>query len=155
MDTCRRNLLLSAGAGLLLTAGSGHAATAASVRSSLQEALDAFFAAWASGDWQLFLDRCDEGMIFQFPIGEQRGRHAAPGGKTALRAWTEKHREEGNRITQSKIDLKLFAEDWLIICDRGSGTIGGSPYSGLHAIFMRANVAGKIIEFREYFGELA
>lgn len=155
MDATRRNLLLSAGAGLLLASGSGQTAGTSTVQTALQAALDAFFAGWSSGDWQPFLDRCDDAMVFQFPVGEQRGRHAAPNGKRALQAWVAEHQRNGNRITRSAIDLKLFAGDWLVICDRGSGTIGGAPYSGLHAIFMHADDAGKIVEFREYFGELA
>lgn len=156
MNLTRRNALLSAGAGMLLAPDHARAATpATAVQAALQAALDAFFAGWSSGNWQLFLDHCDDAMIFQFPVGEQRGRHGPPDGKHALAAWTAAHRKGGNRITRSTVDLKLFADDWLIVCDRGSGTIRGAPYSGLHAIFLRANDAGKIVEFREYFGEIA
>jgi hypothetical protein len=47
----------------------------------------------------------------------------------------------------------LYQGDWIVVCDRGSGRIGGNPYTGLHAIFMKAE-QGKIVEFCEYFGEL-
>lgn len=153
MNQLRRNLLMSAGSGALLAPVLAGAKPSSS-QGALQAALDAFFAGWSSGNWQPFLDRCDEAMTFQFPAGEHRGRHHAPDGKRALTAWATAHRENGNRITQSTIDLKLFADDWLIICDRGTGNIAGAPYTGLHAIFMRANGEGKIVEFREYFGEV-
>jgi hypothetical protein len=161
MKLSRRNALTAAACGLVLPAVAANAAMGAAAdpdpatRRSLETAVDAFFAGWASGDWQAFLDRCDEQMIFQFPVGEQRGRHAPPHGKQALTAWAAAHRAQGNRITQSTVDLKLFAADWAIVCDRGSGSIGGAPYTGLHAIFMRAGSSGKLIEFREYFGEIA
>lgn len=156
MKLTRRDMLLSAGAGMLLAPGTAASATTTSAaRAALQAAADAFFAGWSSGDWRPFLDRCDDDMVFQFPAGPQRGRHEPPHGKPALAAWTEAHREQGNRITRSTVDLELFADDWLVLCDRGSGTIAGAPYTGLHAIFLRANGAGKIVEFREYFGEIA
>ena len=161
MKLSRRNVLTAAACGLALPAVVANAAasTAAdpdpAMRRALETAVAAFFAGWASGDWQAFLDRCDEQMIFQFPVGEQSGRHAPPHGKQALAAWAAAHNAQGNRITESVVDLKLFAADWVVLCDRGSGTIGGAPYTGLHALFMRAGPSGKLAEFREYFGEIA
>lgn len=161
MKLSRRNALTAAACGLVLPAVAANAVagTAAdpdpATRRALETAVDAFFAGWASGDWQAFLDRCDEQMIFQFPVGEQRGRHAPPHGKRTLAAWAAAHNAQGNRITESTVDLKLFAADWAIVCDRGSGSIGGAPYTGLHALFMRAGPSGKLVEFREYFGEIA
>jgi|GEM_PF-3402014 len=156
MSLSRRDVILSAGAGALLAPSFAHGASNTSnLQGALQAALDAFFSGWSSGNWKPFLALCDDTMVFQFPVGDQRGRHAAPAGKRALTAWATSHQEKNNRITHSTIDLKLFAEDWVIICDRGSGTIEGAPYTGLHAIFMRANSSGNIVEFREYFGELA
>lgn len=160
MKLSRRNALTAAACGLILPTVVANAAqeTAAdpdaAARRALEAAVNAFFAGWASGAWEAFLDRCDEEMIFQFPIGEQRGRHAPPHGKQALTAWAAAHRAQGNRITESIVDLKLFAADWAIVCDRGNGSIGGVPYTGLHALFMRVGPAGKLIEFREYFGEI-
>lgn len=147
---------VAAGTGLLVAAPAAWGATSdTSVHRALERAVDAFFAGWASGDWTAFLDCCDENMTFQFPAGEQRGRHEPPNGKRALTAWTAAHQAQGNRITESVVDLELFASDWVIVCDRGSGTIGGSPYTGLHALLMRAGPTGKLIEFREYFGDIA
>lgn len=161
MKISRRKALKAAACGLVLPAAAGNATTGAAAnpdpatRRALEAAVDAFFAGWASGDWNAFLDCCDETLVFQFPVGEQRGRHASPDGKRALAAWAAAHREQGNRITESIVDLKLFAADWVVLCDRGSGSIGGAPYTGLHALFMRAGPTGRLIEFREYFGELA
>lgn len=161
MKISRRNVLTAAACGLVLPAAVANAVagTAAdpdtATRLALETAVDAFFAGWASGDWEAFLDLCDERMTFQFPVGEQRGRHAPPHGKQALAAWTAAHRIQGNRITESVVDLKLFCADWVVICDRGNGTIGGAPYTGLHALLLRAGPSGKLIEFREYFGEIA
>lgn len=154
MKLSRRDALLASVAGLLVATSGGAMGAGEGSRSVLQGALDAFFAGWRTGDWRDFLRRCDDSIVFQFPVGAQRGRHHAPMGRAALTAWTAAHAAEGNRITDSVVDLKLFADDWLVICDRGSGTIAGAPYTGLHAIFMRAGKGGKIVEFREYFGEL-
>ena len=151
-----RRAVAAVGGGLLASAtGAWGATSGTAVRRALEAAVDGFFAGWASGDWTAFLDCCDETMTFQFPVGEQRGRHGPPNGKRALAAWTAAHQAQGNRITDSIVDLKLFADDWVIICDRGIGTIGGRPYTGLHALFMRAGPTGKLVEFREYFGEIA
>lgn len=159
MKLNRRDALAAAAYGLMLPAAVAVASTEGSpnpaTRRALEAAVDAFFAGWASGDWSAFLDGCDEAMTFQFPVGEQGGRHAAPQGKRALAAWAAAHQRQGNRITESAVDLKLFAGDWVVICDRGSGTIGGTAYTGLHALFMRAGPNGKLMEFREYFGEIA
>ncbi|MER8775393.1 nuclear transport factor 2 family protein [Mesorhizobium sp. M0977] len=151
-----RRAVAAAGGGLFVSAAAAWGATSdPGARHVLEAAVDAFFAGWASGDWTAFLDCCDETMTFQFPVGEQRGRHGPPEGKPALAAWTAAHQAQGNRITKSTVDLKLFAADWVIVCDRRSGTISGAPYTGLHAIFMRAGPTGKLVEFREYFGEIA
>ena len=151
-----RRAVTAAGGGLLVSSAAAWGATSdTELRRELEATVEAFFAGWASGDWSTFLDRCDETMTFQFPVGEQRGRHGPPHGKRALAAWTAAHKAQGNRITESIVDLKLFASDWIIICDRGSGMIGGGPYTGLHALFMRAGPTGRLIEFREYFGDIA
>lgn len=156
MKLSRRGALTAAACSLILPAAAGARDNPSpSARRALEAAVDAFFDGWASGDWNAFLDCCDEAMTFQFPAGEQRGRHTPPHGKQALAAWATAHREQGNRITESIVDLKLFADDWVVICDRGNGSISGAPYTGLHALFMRAGPAGKLVEFREYFGEIA
>ncbi|MER9801334.1 nuclear transport factor 2 family protein [Mesorhizobium sp. M0142] len=123
-----RRAVTAAGGGLFVSAAAAWGATSdPGARHVLEAAVDAFFAGWASGDWTAFLDCCDETMTFQFPVGEQRGRHGPPDGKPALAAWTAAHQAQGNRITKSTVDLKLFAADWVIVCDRGSGTISARP----------------------------
>jgi ketosteroid isomerase-like protein len=153
----RRKLLLGVGAtalasGLSVTqtrASSGDAGS----RDVLDRAVAAFFDGWRSGDWKAFLGLLADDFIFQFPTGSQRGRHTGAEGKRRMTEWANDHSSAGNRITESTIDLRLYAADWIVFCDRGSGKFGGQPYTGLHAIFMRAE-NGKIAEFREYFGEL-
>jgi len=155
MMKSRRHLLAATAGSLLVpVAGNVRGSQVDGQRRALDAAVEAFFTGWATGNWQAFLDRCDDAMTFQFPVGEQRGRHVSPHGKQALVAWAMAHRAQGNRITESHVDLKLFADDWVVVCDRGSGAIGGEPYTGLHALFMRAGPSGKLVEFREYFGEL-
>jgi ketosteroid isomerase-like protein len=156
----RRKLLLGAGvtAATALTSGLGLALTPASTpnpgsRQVLDQAVDAFFDGWRSGNWKTFLALLADDFIFQFPAGPQRGLHTGADGKKRVTEWAANHSSAGNRITESTIDLRLYSENWLLVCDRGSGKFGGQPYTGLHAIFMRAE-GGKIAEFREYFGEL-
>lgn len=156
----RRKLLLGAGATATttLTSSFGLAQTSASTtdtdsRQVLDLAVDAFFDGWRTGDWKAFLTLLADDFIFQFPAGPQRGRHTGAKGKSRITEWAANHSSAGNRITESTIDLRLYGENWIVICDRGSGKFGGQAYTGLHAIFMRAE-GGKIAEFREYFGEL-
>lgn len=148
----RGALALSAGAALL--AEPAAAQPQAERRAALDAAIDAFFAGWRTGDWSGFLSRCAEEMTFQFPVGAQRGRHLGQAGKAAITAWCAAHAESGNRIAETVADLRLYDGDWAVICDRGTGRIQGQPYTGLHAIFMRADARGLITEFREYFGEI-
>jgi ketosteroid isomerase-like protein len=156
----RRKLLLRAGVTSVaaLTSGFGLAQTPSSTtdtgsRRILDQAVDAFFDGWCTGNWKAFLAMLADDFIFQFPAGPQRGCHTGAAGKNRITEWAENHSTAGNRITESTIDLRLYCENWIVICDRGSGKFGGEPYTGLHAIFMRAE-SGKIAEFREYFGEL-
>lgn len=121
---------------------------------NLKEAIRTFFEGWRSGVWTGFLSRCAASMVFQFPVGPFRGRWTGKQGKETLEKWCMDHVRAGDRITSSEVSLELFAGDWAVICDRGSGRIGGQPYSGLHAIFMRVDGGGQIVEFREYFGEV-
>ena len=153
-DLTRRNALLLASTTAVL-AGAPKAALAMSgFRPALAAAIDDFFGGWRSGDWSRFLARCADDFIFQFPVGAQRGRRTGRDGKASITAWCDAHARAGNRITESDVNLRLFDADWAVICDRGSGVIEGQPYTGLHAIFMRANRSGQIVEMREYFGEL-
>ena len=156
----RRRLLLGASVTgvTALTSGFGLAQTPPSKtdtgsRHILDQAVDAFFDGWHTGNWKAFLALLADDFIFQFPAGPQRGRHTGAAGKNRITEWAENHSTAGNRITESTIDLRLYSGNWIVICDRGSGKFGGQPYTGLHAIFMRAE-GGKIAEFREYFGEL-
>jgi ketosteroid isomerase-like protein len=156
----RRKLLLGAGVTgvTAFTPGFGLTQTPASTtdigsRRILDHAVDAFFDGWRTGNWKAFLALLADDFIFQFPAGPQRGRYTGAAGKDRITEWAENHSTAGNRITESTIDLRLYCENWIVICDRGSGEFGGRPYTGLHAIFMRIE-GGKIAEFREYFGEL-
>ncbi|HEY5706394.1 MAG TPA: nuclear transport factor 2 family protein [Terrimicrobiaceae bacterium] len=156
----RRKLLLGAGVTgvTALTSGFGLAQTPPATtdtgsRRILDQAVDAFFDGWRTGNWKAFLALLADDFIFQFPAGPQRGRHIGAAGKSRITEWAENHSTAGNRITESTIDLRLYGENWIVICDRGSGRFQGQPYTGLHAIFMRAE-GRKIAEFREYFGEL-
>jgi ketosteroid isomerase-like protein len=154
-DVDRRRLT---GAGAIALSGLAAPVSATPAESganaTLERAVQAFFASWSSGDWRPFLDLCADQMVFQFPVGPQKGRHSGMAGKTALIAWTRRHQETDSRILESRVDLKLLADDWIIVCDRGSGRIEGAPYTGLHAIFMHLSPDGRIDEFREYFGEV-
>jgi len=135
---------------LLLAGARAHAAPP-QPSALLDRAFAAFFAGWRSGDWAPFLALCADDFIFQFPAGAQAGRHSGRAGRAAMEAWCSEHVRAGNRIDRSDEILRLNDGDWGVLCDRGRGTIGGQPYDGLHAIFMRAE-GSRIAEFREYFG---
>ncbi|WP_119272793.1 nuclear transport factor 2 family protein [Taklimakanibacter deserti] len=153
-DFSRRNALLLLSTTAALVGKPTDAWAAPDFRPALEAAIDAFFDGWRSGDWSPFLARCADDFTFQFPVGPQRGRRTGTEGKASITAWCRAHAQAGNRITESAVSLRLFDADWAVICDRGNGVIEGQPYTGLHAIFMRAGAAGQIVEMREYFGEL-
>jgi ketosteroid isomerase-like protein len=75
------------------------------------------------------------------------------GAKDKLVAWAREHGTADNRVPDVEITLRVYDQDWIILNDRGSGTIDGKLYDNLHAIEMKAK-NGKIVEFREYFGNL-
>jgi ketosteroid isomerase-like protein len=129
------------------------AARANDHRPALDRAIDAFFAGWRTGNWQPYLDLCARDVTFQFPVGPQGGRHTGTDGRAALEAWCASH-AAADRITDTVESLRMYDGEWAVVCDRGTGVVGGQSYTGLHAIFMRARSDGLIVEFREYFGEL-
>jgi ketosteroid isomerase-like protein len=150
----RRNALQAASGLIALCSTTALAQQSSDTRAVLDGAITAFFAGWRTGDWSDFLGRCADDFTFQFPVGDQKGRHSGTAGKAAVAAWCQAHAKAPNRITDSTETLRMFDGDWAVVCDRGSGLFEGKPYTGLHAIFMKAGPAGKITEFREYFGEL-
>lgn len=153
-----RRMLLAGSASTLLPAalqaqGRGTGSGSQATRETLDGAVDAFLSGWRTGEWKAFIDMLADDCVFQFPSGPHRGRHSGVQGRRHLEQWASEHREAGNRITQSTIDLRLYDGDWIALCDRGAGRIGARAYEGLHAIFMKAH-RGKIVEYREYFGLL-
>jgi ketosteroid isomerase-like protein len=160
MNEPRRAMIVTSTAALAaLATGAARSAVerAASdpdTRAVLDRAVANFFAGWATGDWEPYLEMLADDFVFQFPIGPYRGRHTGAGARQAMIAWAREHGAANNLISQSSIDIRLYDRDWVVVCDRGIGHIGGSPYNGLHAIFMKAS-GGKIVEYREYMGDIA
>jgi ketosteroid isomerase-like protein len=135
-------------------APTAHAQTAqVSNQLVLDQAADRFYAGWATGNWEPFIATLSDDFIFQFPAGPYAGRHVGAGAKDKLAAWAREHGKAGNRVPNVEMTLRVHADDWIILNDRGSGVIDGKPYDNLHAIVMRAK-NGKIVEYREYFGNL-
>jgi ketosteroid isomerase-like protein len=120
----------------------------------LDSAADHFYAGWAKGNWEPFIATLGDDFIFQFPAGPHAGRHVGAGAKDKLIAFVREHGKAGNRVPDVQMTLRVNTGEWIITNDRGRGVIDGKPYDQLHAIFMRAK-DGKIVEFREYFGNLA
>jgi ketosteroid isomerase-like protein len=119
----------------------------------LDQVADHFYAGGASGNWEPFIATLSDDFIFQFPAGPYAGRHIGAGAKDKLVAWAREHGRVGNRVPKVEMTLRVHAGNWIILNDRGSGVIDGKPYDNLHAIVMRAE-NGKIVEYREYFGNL-
>jgi ketosteroid isomerase-like protein len=153
-DLSRRRSLRFAACGLAIASSPDLAHGQDSRRVVLEGAITAFFNGWRTGDWADFLSRCADDFTFQFPAGPHKGRHTGPAGKAAIAEWCASHSKAPNRITDTSETLRMFDGDWVVVCDRGSGLFEGKPYTGLHAIFMKAGPGNKIIEFREYFGEI-
>jgi ketosteroid isomerase-like protein len=153
-DPSRRQAMQVAACSLAMSASPILADSHNSSRTVLEEAITAFFAGWRTGDWTDFTSRCSDEFTFQFPAGPQKGLHTGRAGKAAIVSWCASHSTAPNRITQTTETLRMFDGDWAVVCDRGTGLFEGKRYTGLHAIFMRSGSDRKIIEFREYFGEL-
>jgi ketosteroid isomerase-like protein len=120
----------------------------------LDAAADHFYAGWATGNWVPFIATLGDDFIFQFPVGPHAGRHTGAAGKEKMIAFVSEHGKAGNRVPNVQMMLRVNDGEWIITNDRGRGMVDGKPYDQLHAIFMRAK-DGKIVEFREYFGNLA
>jgi ketosteroid isomerase-like protein len=120
----------------------------------LNAAADHFYAGWATGNWGPFIATLSDDFIFQFPSGPHAGRHVGAAAKDKLIAFVSEHGKAGNRVPDVQMTLRVNTGEWIITNDRGRGVIDGKQYDQLHAIFMRAK-DGKIVEFREYFGNLA
>ncbi len=117
-----------------------------------QQAIDHFLSGWSTGNWEPFIAMLSDNFVFQFPGGPFQGRHDGPDAKQKMVQWARHNGEAGDRIF-SEPNLTMVDGDWIVFCDRASGTIDGQSYSGFHAIFMKID-GDKIAEYREYIGDL-
>ncbi|MDD5723377.1 MAG: nuclear transport factor 2 family protein [Syntrophales bacterium] len=127
-------------------------ASDAKTRAVLDHAIDAFYSAWTTGDWEPFFATFADDIVFQFPIGPSRGRYTGSEAKKKMMAWRRTH-EAHDRIPHIEEDLRLYDSDWVVVCTHSVGNIGGKEYNGLESVFMRAS-GGKIVEYREYLGNI-
>ncbi|WCP68984.1 nuclear transport factor 2 family protein [Vibrio tubiashii] len=114
----------------------------------------AFFAGWATGDWSDFRSMLNQNdLVFQFPDGPFKGRSSGEEGYKNINLWIDHHIETENRIHQSERNLRFGLDDWYYFADEATGYFYGKEYVGSHMIGFRFT-DGKIVEYREYVGDL-
>lgn len=128
------------------------AAEAADNRAVLDQAMTAFYAAWTTGKWDPFFAMFADDIVFEFPMGPNMGRHTGAAAKEKMWAWRHTH-EANDRISDVGENLRLHDGEWVVSCARSTGELGGKPYHGVTAVFLKAK-GGKIVEYREYLGGL-
>lgn len=119
-----------------------------------QNAEQAFFYGWATGDWSDFramLKKDD--VVFQFPDGPFKGRSVGKKGYENINLWIDHHIEVKNRIHESERNLRFGVGDWYYFADEARGDFYGKEYVGSHMIGFKFQER-KIVEYREYVGDL-
>lgn len=111
-----------------------------------------FCHAWRTGEWDPFIETIHGDCIFQYPAGRYQGRHLAPTGAIQLTRWARSHVQQNDRITITP-QKQFIVGDWGIFTQTSSGQEDGISYNGNEAIFLRVQ-AGKLIEYREYIGDI-
>jgi ketosteroid isomerase-like protein len=137
---------------LPVSAQAATTATPSADKAAQDAAMDAFGHAWTSGDWEPFTGMFADDFVFEFPAGPHSGRFTGPRAKEMMLAWRHDH-EKNDRITELGENLRLHDGDWVVACFRSTGVLFGKPYFGVVSVMLKLK-AGKIVEYREYLGDL-
>jgi hypothetical protein len=109
--------------------------------------------AWLQGKWDDYLALYANSFVFEYPSPPFTGRWTGADAVTYRNRWRQQF--EGARLTTTGEDLRLFDGPWVVVCNHGQGVVRGKPYKGLlTTVFHKIDESGKIIEYREFLGEL-
>lgn len=116
-------------------------------------AFDLFAQGWATGDFEPYLAMLADEMTFWFPMGPHRGKFSGAAGRQQMIAKCRDHEAAGDRLTFSTPQYVLSDDTSVMFEFEAKGLYAGQPYQGHNAIAFAVQ-DGKIVGFREYFGDL-
>jgi ketosteroid isomerase-like protein len=125
--------------------------TAEQTRRVGMQAWERFQNAWATGEWQPFLDMLTDDFTFWFPEGEFRGRFSGREGKERVVAWANFHRQAGNRVRT--VPTHISVGENTIVFENESESIPAGSYQNWEAVAFEVR-GEKISALREYWGNL-
>ena len=118
-----------------------------------RKAFDLFAEGWATGDFDSYIAMLAEEMAFWFPMGVHRGKFSGAEGRQQMIAKCRDHETAGDRLTLSEPQYILSDGTSVMFEFEASGLYAGQSYQGHNAIAFAVK-DGKVVGFREYFGDL-
>ena len=117
------------------------------------KAFDLFAQGWTTGDFTPYIAMLADEMTFWFPMGAHRGKFSGAQGRQEMIAKCKDHEAAGDRLTFHAPEYVLTSNHSVMFEFESEGLYGGNPYKGHNAIAFEIK-DGKIVGFREYFGDL-
>ncbi|MDB9529297.1 nuclear transport factor 2 family protein [Oscillatoria sp. CS-180] len=126
---------------------------ASSITATARQAFDLFAQGWTTGDFEPYIAMLAEEMTFWFPTGTHRGQFSGVAGRQEMIAKCRDHTIAGDRLTLHPPTYTHTNGTSVMFEFEADGLYGGNPYKGHNAIAFEVS-DGKIVGFREYFGDL-
>ena len=118
-----------------------------------RHAYELFAQGWSSGDFEPYIALLADEMEFWFPTGAHRGKYSGAAGRREMIAKCHDHTIAGDRLTLHPPQHVLVGESSVMFEFEAEGIYADKPYKGHNAIaFVMKD--GKVVGFREYFGDL-
>ncbi|MEM8808083.1 MAG: nuclear transport factor 2 family protein [Cyanobacteria bacterium P01_G01_bin.38] len=124
-----------------------------SMMTTARKAFDLFAQGWTTGDFEPYIALLADEMTFWFPTGVHRGKFSGVAGRQEMIAKCHDHTAAGDRLTLHPPQYALIDGHSVMFEFESEGLYEGKPYQGHNAIAFEVS-AGKVIGFREYFGDL-
>ena len=118
-----------------------------------RKAFDLFAQGWATGNFDPYIALLADEMNFWFPTGAHRGKFTGAAGRQEMIAKCQDHTNGGDRLTLHPPQYTLSDGASVMFEFEAEGLYAGEPYRGHNAIAFEIK-EGKVVGFREYFGDL-
>lgn len=118
-----------------------------------REAFDLFAQGWATGNFDAYIALLADEMTFWFPMGTHRGKFEGAKGRSQMIAKCQDHVAAGDRLTLHPPQFVLTDGNSVMFEFEADGIYADNPYKGHNAIAFEVK-DGKVVSFREYFGDL-
>ncbi|GAA5182646.1 hypothetical protein GCM10023322_20020 [Rugosimonospora acidiphila] len=106
------------------------------------------------GQWQGFHEVLADEVDLVWPYPPSAGHYTGADGRQKLMVFLDQFGDEGNRIVESEVLLRVIDGDRVIFEDHGKGTLFRRPYEGRHCIiFVMSD--GRVAGFHEYTARVA